>query len=133
MKPYPALRPFCEQISAFVKSNFYFCTPKLWIRFFQTKNFCNCIKKFTGLQALKEIKTKRKYANKKKTKKIQIWWLCLTCPRASLALQFDDFVPRNRSAAKGPLLLVLKCTHSSNIGLGDIGWHTSHEQRECLV
>ena len=39
----------------------------------------------------------------KLTKKIQIWWLCLTCPRASLALQFGDFVPRDCSAANGPL------------------------------
>ena len=73
--------------------NFYFCTPKLWIGFFQTKNFCNCLKKFTGLQALKEIKTKRKYANKKKKNKENlnlvalfnmsarvisspVWWFC---------------------------------------------------------
>ena len=28
-----------------------------------------------------------------KTKKIQIWWLCFTCPSASFALQFGDFVP----------------------------------------
>ena len=40
-------------------------------------------------------------------KKIQIWCLCLTYPSASFALQFDDFVPPNCSAAKGPLS---KCT-----------------------
>ena len=28
------------------------------------------------------------------TKKIQIWWLCLSCPRASFALECEDFVPR---------------------------------------
>ena len=30
-------------------------------------------------------------------------FLCLTCPSASFALQFGDFLPRDRSAAKGPL------------------------------
>ena len=28
------------------------------------------------------------------TKEIQIWWLCLSCPRASFALECEDFVPR---------------------------------------
>ena len=36
------------------------------------------------------------------TKKIQIWWLSLTCPSAAFALQYGDFVPRDCSAAKGP-------------------------------
>ena len=38
-----------------------------------------------------------------RTKKIQICWLCLTCPSASFALQLGDFVPRDRLAAKSPL------------------------------
>lgn len=29
-------------------------------------------------------------------------YLCLTCPSASYALQFGNFVPVDRSAAKGP-------------------------------
>ena len=33
------------------------------------------------------------------------WWLSLTCSSASFALQYGDFVPRDYSAAKGPLLL----------------------------
>ena len=37
------------------------------------------------------------------TKKIQIWWLSLTCSSASFALHYGDFVPRDCSAAKGPL------------------------------
>ena len=111
--------------------NFYFCTSKLWIRFKRTI-FATASKNSLVYRHLKKIKQKENKQTRK-TKKIQNWWLCLTCPRVSLALQFDDFAPRDRSAAKGPLLLVLKCTHSSNIGLGDIGWHTSHEQRECLV
>ena len=35
-------------------------------------------------------------------KEIQIWWLSF-CPSASFALQYGDFVPRDCSAAKGPL------------------------------
>ena len=31
-------------------------------------------------------------------------FLSLTCPSASFALQYGDFVPRDSSAAKGPLL-----------------------------
>ena len=111
--------------------NSYFCTSKLWIRF-KRKIFATASKNSLVYRQLKKIKQKENKQTRK-TKKIQNWWLCLTCPRVSLALQFDDFVPRDRSAAKGPLLLLLKCTHSSNIRLGDIGWHTSHEQRECLV
>ena len=33
---------------------------------------------------------------------VQIWWLSLTCPSASFALQYGDFVPRDCSAVKGP-------------------------------
>ena len=36
--------------------------------------------------------------------KIQIWWLCVTC-LSHLLFQFGDFfVPRDRSAANGPLV-----------------------------
>ena len=38
--------------------------------------------------------------------KIQIWCLCLTCPSASFGHQFGDFVPRDCSAAKGPLEVI---------------------------
>ena len=34
---------------------------------------------------------------------LNIWWLSLTCPSASFALQYGDFVPRDCSAPKGPL------------------------------
>ena len=39
-----------------------------------------------------------------KIKNIQIWWFSLTCPSASFALQYGDFVPRDCPAAKGPLV-----------------------------
>ena len=35
-------------------------------------------------------------------------------PSASFALQFDDFVPRDRSAAKGPLTLAVVVEHSDH-------------------
>jgi len=35
--------------------------------------------------------------------KVQIWRLCVTCPSASFAFQFGGLIPRDRSAAKGPL------------------------------
>lgn len=41
-------------------------------------------------------------------KKIQIWWLWLTCPSASFVLQFVDFVSRDWSGAKGPLATYVK-------------------------
>ena len=36
-------------------------------------------------------------------------FLSLTCPSASFALQYGDFVPRDCSAAKGPLLRCAIC------------------------
>ena len=41
-----------------------------------------------------------------RTKNIQIWWLCLSCPSVSFALQFGYFVPRDCSAAKLPFCRV---------------------------
>ena len=32
------------------------------------------------------------------------FFFCFTCPSASFALQFGDFVPRDCSVAKGPLV-----------------------------
>ena len=44
-------------------------------------------------------------------KKIQIWWLSLTCPSASFALQYSNFVPRDCSAAKVPFLDTSGCVN----------------------
>ena len=37
-------------------------------------------------------------------------FLCFTCPSVSFALQFGDFVPRDRSAAKGPFNSSFVCS-----------------------
>ena len=61
------------------------------------------------------------------TKKTQIWWLCLTCPSASFAFQFGEFVPRDRSAAKGPMMWV------SWYLLSDVDNFMSVRQRFCCL
>ena len=43
----------------------------------------------------------------KHSKKIQIWWLCLTYSSASFALQFGNFALRDHSDAMGPVHLFL--------------------------
>ena len=40
-----------------------------------------------------------------KERKFKIGGVCATCSIVSFVLQFEDFVPRDRPAAKGPLMI----------------------------
>ena len=70
-------------------------------------------------------------------KEIQIWWLCVTCLSVSFALSVWRFVPRDRSAANGPLVhgeraSVELCIHK-RAGLAREKFKSEVEERSARV